>query len=101
MGLPRLIAIVLCALFLPSQVPAADAENGRKLHDAHCIQCHASITEGQPAALYTRPDRMVNDLEALDRQVRWCRDNLDIAWFDEEVADVVAYLNTRFYNFKE
>jgi hypothetical protein len=32
-------------------------------------------------------------------QVRFCKDNLGLAWFDDEVNDVIGYLNKEYYRF--
>ncbi|BCO30173.1 hypothetical protein TspCOW1_02760 [Thiohalobacter sp. COW1] len=72
---------------------AADAQAGKKLHDQHCMQCHDS-------GVYTREDRRVNSLEALHKQVRRCDASLGLRWFDQDVENVVEYLNQTHYRFK-
>ena len=74
------------------QTGAADFDNGDKLHLENCTRCHDS-------GVYTRPDRKVTSLPRLGTQVRFCRDNIGITWFDDEVADVIHYLNTEYYKF--
>ena len=71
---------------------AADIENGADLHFENCTGCHQQ-------EVYTRSDRKVSDLASLGRQVRLCRDNLGLTWFDDEVDDVIAYLNKNYYHF--
>ena len=71
---------------------AVDTKNGDKLHADKCTRCHDS-------AVYTRENKRVNTLPKLGKQVRFCKDNLGIAWFDEEVNDVVDFLNTKYYHF--
>lgn len=82
----------------PSQ--AADMQRGEQLHNSQCIACHASRFGNNGADIYTRADRRVQSLEGLKRQVDRCKNNLQIAWFDEDVADVVEYLNHQYYKFK-
>ena len=71
---------------------AADLDNGDELHLDSCTGCHDS-------QVYTRPDRKVMDLAGLGRQVRFCKDNLAVPWLDDEVDDVIAYLNHEYYKF--
>lgn len=87
-------------LFLGTQaVYASDAENGEQLHDDNCISCHKSQMGGDANKIYTRSDRKVKSFQGLKKQVGTCRDMLGLTWFDEEVDDVVAYLNQTFYHF--
>ncbi len=79
-------------LVISFQSGAANLDNGDELHLDNCTGCHDS-------GVYTRPDRKVTSLPRLGTQVRFCRDNLGITWFDDEVADVVHYLNTEYYKF--
>ena len=42
------------------------------------------------------------DLKArlgLKKQVKRCELNLGLTWFDEDIQDVVSYLNTTYYKF--
>ncbi|MCP4331683.1 MAG: cytochrome c [Gammaproteobacteria bacterium] len=71
---------------------AADLENGDDLHFEHCTGCHDS-------AVYTRASRNVQSLDRLGTQVRFCKNSLSLTWFDDEVDDVIAYLNQAYYHF--
>ena len=71
---------------------AVDIKSGDKLHTDNCTRCHDS-------AVYTRAEKRVTTLPKLGKQVRFCKDNLGIAWFDDEVNDVVEFLNTNYYHF--
>jgi hypothetical protein len=42
---------------------------------------------------------LIKDLTALEAQVRFCDTKLNANWFDEDIHDVVAYLNQQFYKF--
>jgi mono/diheme cytochrome c family protein len=91
------ILMALTALFFylanaPSE--GADPKNGEKLHGAQCTGCHGS-------EVYTRADRRVDSLDALGTQVRFCINNVDVQWFDDETDDVIAYLNQSYYRFPE
>ncbi len=85
-----LTAIMLATL---GSQAAADAKNGQQLHDANCAKCHDS-------SVYTRKDRFVSNPAELTTQVQRCKDNVGAQWFDEDVADVVDFLNTSYYKFK-
>ncbi len=87
------ITLLLTAL-AAGAAQAADPARGAKLHADHCTACHDD-------GVYTRKDRRVDSLAALDGQVRRCDANLDKHWFDEDIADVVAFLNQRHYHFPE
>lgn len=90
--IPAIIPAILLVLFLGSPARAADIENGNDLHFEHCTGCHDS-------SVYTREDRKVGDLARLGQQVRFCRDTIGVTWFDDEVDDVIAYLNATYYHF--
>lgn len=89
----KTVSIVL--LFIAFWAPgfAANPDNGKELHNEKCTRCHDS-------AIYTRSNRRVHSLPKLGTQVRFCKDNLGITWFDDEVDDVVLHLNQEFYKFK-
>lgn len=73
---------------------AGNATNGEKLFKASkCNQCHGT-------EVFTRKDRKVKDLAALEAQVRRCDSNLNTNWFDDEIIDVTAHLNKQYYKFK-
>ena len=85
--------LTLCLLLgLPYIANAQDAENGNQLHADNCVRCHDD-------GVYTREVRRVKNLSALGTQVRFCKNNIGIQWFDDEVDDVVLYLNKNYYHF--
>ena len=85
-----LIIIFVCLLSVNSF--AFDVENGKALHEENCTRCHDSTR-------YTRADRKIQNYEKLRARVSQCELMLELAWFDEEVDDVTAYLNNQFYHF--
>jgi len=91
------LGIVATVAGAPAQ--AADVAQGEALHQQHCVSCHASLTDGKPDSLYTRQDRRVTSLEGLKKQVHRCELSLGLQWFDDDVDNVSAYLNQRFYRF--
>ena len=72
---------------------AQDRDNGEELHMENCTGCHG-------IEMYTRENRKVTSLPELGTRVRFCKNNLGVAWFDDEVNDVIHYLNTEYYKFK-
>lgn len=71
----------------------ADVQNGKALHDEHCMKCHDD-------SVYERKEHFVTSKEALAKQVNLCALNSGAQWFDEDVADVVDYLNATYYKFE-
>lgn len=71
---------------------ANDLDNGEALHAQHCQSCHQSD-------IYIKAGRQVTDLSQLKQRVKQCELANDLLWFEEEVNDVSAYLNTHFYLF--
>jgi len=98
------LALALAPLLISAFVStamAADIKRGETLHNSQCIACHAARFGNNGADIYTRANRRVHDFAGLQRQVNMCKNNLQITWFDEDVADVVAYLNHQYYHFKQ
>jgi mono/diheme cytochrome c family protein len=94
----RYAFVMLTCLFLMS--PAlADMQRGADLHANNCVACHDKLMGGDGNALYKRADRRIQSLPALEQQVRRCKDNLGLVWFDDQVQDVADYLNATFYKF--
>lgn len=83
-----LAATVVCA----GTSAAADMERGRILYEALCNGCHAESVHG-------RQKRASTDLEALRGRVRQWSVNLGLKWTSDEVNDVAAHLNARYYRF--
>jgi cytochrome c5 len=75
------------------------AEKGKALHERHCKFCHARLTNKKPDQLYTRLNRRVQSYASLENKVLTCVNSLGIPWFEDEMANVTAYLNEVFYQF--
>lgn len=73
--------------------------DGRALHDANCMQCHASLTGGDGNTLYSRSDRKVKTLAGLEKRVANCAIAADANWTPAQQQQVIDYLNSRFYRF--
>ena len=96
-------AISLLAMFslLGVQAQAADVENGAEIHKNDCDACHAKRMDGDGTKMYTREDRKVDSIVRLESMVRMCDSNLNLQMFDDDMMDIVAYLNKTHYKFPE
>lgn len=94
------LALFALPLLLGGAAHAADAKRGQQMVEGNCVSCHASMFGGDGSSIYTRPDRKVKSLAGLTKQVNFCKTTLGMQWFDDEVADVVGYLNDKYYKFK-
>jgi len=66
---------------------------GKSLHDDKCTTCHQS-------EVYTREDRMVKTMMALEHQVNNCmKGPAKAEWTQPETTSVVEFLNDRYYKF--
>ena len=95
----RLLALSIISLV--SLSANADIQNGKELHNSNCTNCHVSMQGGDGSSIYTRDNSRINSLSALIKQVKRCRDSLGVEWPEEDITDVVEYLNTSFYNFEK
>ena len=89
----RLLTISLTTVVCAAPSYAASAESVQTLYDQHCVACHGT-------EVYTREDRKITSLPALEQQVRRCETALGLRWFDEDIADVSQFLNEHYYHFK-
>ena len=99
-SIKNLFSTIALTLFTASTF-AADIQKGKSLHDGNCINCHAQLLGGDGSAIYTREDRKMESFAALNKQVRRCRDSLGMPWPEEQIIDVITYLNESFYHFKK
>jgi CxxC motif-containing protein (DUF1111 family) len=89
----RIPTMGLVAAICATSVYAADEEGIQSLYDEHCVACHGT-------EVYTREDRKVTSLPALETQVQRCETALGLRWFDDDIADMSQFLNTHYYHFK-
>ncbi len=93
----KIISIFLLALIasLSSNLYASDATHhkGQDLHDKKCTSCHSD-------KVYSRDDRMVKTMSALEHQVDNCMKGAAKAeWTKPQTTSVIEYLNERYYKF--
>ncbi len=75
------------------------AEDGQALHQSECIECHSNMTGGDGHVIYTREERIVNNLAALNARVTHCANGADTGWNDSQISAVTQYLNKQFYHY--
>jgi CxxC motif-containing protein (DUF1111 family) len=86
------LILIQTTLSVQAALPGDMAE-GKKLHDANCVSCHN-------ASVYTRRDRQVNSLSALNQQVDGCLHGAHLTLTPDQQKSLVKYLNEQFYKFK-
>ncbi len=109
----RLLALIAAALFAvlatwtlaraqsPKTLRGGDATAGAAMHAKDCVSCHVRQLGGDGTRMYTRTDRKVTTPEKLKAQVAYCNAQLSTGYFPEEEEHVAAYLNLRYYLFKD
>jgi hypothetical protein len=88
-----LLCLLLVATAALAEAPPATTAGASLYTTGNCAQCHDTT-------VYTRPDRKVTTLAKLEGQIRACDVNLNLGWFDEDIAHMVTYLNQHYYHFK-
>ena len=93
----RSILCVTLLILLMSRAYAAalpgDSADGKRLHDANCMGCHNSD-------IYARKNRIVQSLDALEKQLVSCSHMAKAEFSTNEMQDVLKYLNDQFYHFR-
>lgn len=89
----RILTIGLVTGVFAAPCYAVDEEAVQSLYDQNCVSCHGT-------EIYTRKDRKVTSLPALETQVQRCETALGLRWFDDDIADMSQFLNRRYYHFK-
>lgn len=85
-----LVAAAAPALSALAQSP--DALRGQRLYEAACTGCHAE-------SVHSRVQKTARSVPAIrEFTVRWAR-VVNAPWTNEEIDDVVVYLNERYYKF--
>ena len=86
---------ILAGLVVSATVPAADLPNpdrGRGLYENHCVVCHTS-------KVHRRYPQLAIDREALHYIVSVWVEEQNLRWSEEEIRDVVEYLNRNYYRY--
>ena len=87
--------LIIVMLIVTSNLFSSNIDNGKDLYfEAKCQKCHTPED-------YTSEKRKIQDLAKLKWRVKRCNFTMNAGWFDEDIADVVKYLNESYYKFKE
>lgn len=95
-------ALILSCLLLSVSALAengvSDAVNGKQLYEENpdkCLRCHANAEQFSA----TEERQPAQNITKLESWVRNCDVRFKTSWFDDEILDVVAYLNQQHYKF--
>ena len=101
--LTSLVAISLISLPALASDPwgSADPKVGKEHHDKACIACHVRLYGGDGSKMYTRDGRLLSTKLDVLQRVATCNSQVKAGWFPEEEAEVAAYLNQKYYQFKD
>jgi hypothetical protein len=90
----KLLTVSLTAAILLSGASLVQAEafDAEAFHQDSCMSCHGT-------EVYTRPNRRINSLPALEAQVARCDANLSTQLFPQDLDSLVDYLDTSYYKF--
>ncbi len=84
---------VFCGMTALAQAQRApDESRGELLYSTHCNACHTSV-------IHWRERKLATDWKSLKAQVKRWQAYAKLGWREEDIVDVVLYLNTRYYNF--
>jgi cytochrome c5 len=72
--------------------PVVVGSRGRMLYENHCTRCHTSV-------VHVREKRRADSLRVLEAWVRRWSGEEKLPWSEEEIIEVVDYLNLRYYKF--
>ncbi len=85
------VSLVISLLALAHGAHAAEFD-AKTYHDNKCMGCHDT-------GVYTREDRRVTSMAALESQVARCDANLGTKLFPDDLSLLVDHLNTSYYKF--
>ena len=91
-----ILCVSLLILLMPSSAYAelpGDSADGKRLHDANCMGCHDT-------GIYTRKDRLVGSLDALQKRLGDCSHMAKKEFSAIETQNIIKYLNDQFYRFQ-
>jgi len=72
--------------------PQITPTHGQLLYENHCMHCHEST-------VHIREARRATSLKAVEGWVMRWADQQQLNWGPDDIADVVDYLNRRYYKF--
>jgi mono/diheme cytochrome c family protein len=94
--LQRSILAVLFILFgnlaAAATKPMPEATRGELLYSTHCIACHTT-------QIHWRDKKLATDWTSLQSQVRRWQGVSGLGWSEDDITQVVRYLNTHYYHY--
>jgi mono/diheme cytochrome c family protein len=88
------LPVVSFAVAVPLLAQAPAVSRGALLYETHCVACHDT-------QVHWRDRKLVADWAGLSAQVRRWQANAGLDWTDDEIDDVVRYLNAAIYRFPD
>jgi hypothetical protein len=86
---------------LANPFPNGDADAGKKLFvENKCDSCHIGKVGGDGSAIFTRPNRIVNNPEQMVARMHVCSGAVGMELTPQKEQDLGAYLNQNYYKFK-
>ncbi len=95
------LILSLSLMLILNQSNAVDLKNGKIEHDKNCTSCHIAKYGKDGSEIYTRENRFVKNYSMLVQRVKACDINTNAGFHDDEVINVIEYLNSSFYKFKK
>lgn len=92
LALTTSVILLIFSPFAQAEKNAELYQHGEKAHETHCNKCHTD-------SVYTRETRFVKSMDALSKQVKRCKNNIGISWFDEDTEAVAHFINEKYYKF--
>ena len=100
-SIAALILSIAAGAALAAPFSGGDAQAGKKLFDDNeCNSCHIDKVGGDGSAIFTRPNRIVNNPQQLTKRLRVCTDATGITLSPQDEQNLAAYLNLQYYKFK-
>jgi mono/diheme cytochrome c family protein len=88
------LSMLFFAVAAPLLAQTLTASRGALLYETHCIACHDTH-------IHWRDRTLATDWASLSTQVRRWQANAGLNWTDDEINDVVRYLNAAIYRFPD
>lgn len=95
-----LSAVMLSGVAQAAPFPSGDASAGKQFFEQNrCNRCHIEKMGGDGSAIFTRPNRIVNNPAQMIARMHYCAENLGVKLSPQDEQNVGAYLNKNYYKF--
>ena len=86
---------------LANPFPEGNPEAGKKIfEEKQCSSCHIGKVGGDGSAIFTRPNRIVNNPQEMVERMHVCSGAVGMTLTPQIEQDLGAYLNQTYYHFK-